>query len=92
MSCSETVMVLALFFMICCDVELNPGPYENVNLKIAHLNICSLNAPNKFGEVASAILNHKFDIFALSETYIGSNNLICGIYYRALGGDLNFEY
>ena len=62
MSCSETVMVLALFFMICCDVELNPGPYENVNLKIAHLNIRSLNAPHKFGEVSSAILNHKFDV------------------------------
>ena len=72
-SCSQTVMVLALFFMICCDVELKPGPYENVNLKIAHLNIRSLNAPNKFWEVASAILNHKFDIFALSETWLNDS-------------------
>ena len=78
-------MVLALFFMICLDVELNPGPYQNVNLKIAHLNIRSLNAPKKFGEIASAILNHKFDLFALSETWLNdsiSNDLfsITGYY------------
>jgi hypothetical protein len=49
------------------------GPYQNVNLKIAHLNIRSLNAPNKFGEIASAILNHKFDLFALSETWLNDS-------------------
>jgi hypothetical protein len=77
--CLQLLMVLALFVMICLDVELNPGPYQNVNLKIAHLNIRSLNAPNKFGEVASAILNHKFYIFALSETWLNdsiSNDLL----------------
>ena len=71
--CLQLLMVLALFFMICFDVELNPGPYQNVNLKIAHLNIRSLNAPNKFGEIASAILNHKFDLFALSETWLNDS-------------------
>ena len=59
--------------MICCDVELNAGPYQNVNLKIAHLNIRSFNAPNKLSEVPSAILNHKFDIFALSETWLNDS-------------------
>ena len=49
-SCSQTVIVLAVFCMIWCDVELNPGPYENVNLKIAHLDIRSLNAPTKLWE------------------------------------------
>ena len=59
--------VAGSFFMICSDVELNPGPYRTINLNIAHLNIRSLTAHNKFEEVASAILNNKFDIFALSE-------------------------
>jgi hypothetical protein len=71
--CLQLLMVLALFFMICLDVELNPGPYQNVHLKIAHINIRSLNAPNKFGEIASAILNHKFDLFALSETWLNDS-------------------
>ena len=54
-------------------VESNPGPYQNVNLKLAHLNVCSLNAVNKFEEIASIVLNQKYDIFALSKTWLNDS-------------------
>ena len=71
--CLHCLILLVIFFLICTDVESNPGPYQNVNLKLAHLNVRSLNGVNKFEEIASIILNQKYDIFALSETWLNDS-------------------
>ena len=68
--CLHCLILLLIFFLICTDVESNPGPYQNINLKLAHLNVCSLNAVNKFEKISSIILNQKYDIFALSKTWL----------------------
>ena len=57
LGCLHCLILLVIFFLICTDVESNPGPYQNANLKLAHLNVRSLNAVNKFEEIASIILN-----------------------------------
>jgi hypothetical protein len=72
--CLYCLILLVLFFLLCTDVESNPGPYQNINLKLAHLNVRSLNfAVSKFEEIASIILNQKYDIFALSETWLNDS-------------------
>ena len=65
------------------DVELNPGPancsttneFEKStgNVKIAHLNVRSLKCREHFVLVKEAILENKFDIFTISETWLNSS-------------------
>ena len=74
------LVLLVIFFLICTDIESNPGPYQSFNLKLAHLNVCSLNAVDKFGEISSIILNQEYDIFALSGTWLNYLFSIPGYY------------
>ena len=65
------------------DVELNPGPANcssgdkseksNGNVKIAHLNVRSLKCREHFVLVKNAVLENKFDIFTVSETWLNSS-------------------
>ena len=65
------------------DVELNPGPancsttneFEKStgNMKIAHLNVHSLKCREHFVLVKKAVLENKFDIFTVSETWLNSS-------------------
>ena len=65
------------------DVELNPGPANcssgnkseksNSNVKIAHLNVRSLKCREHFVLVKYAVLENKFDIFTVSETWLNSS-------------------
>ena len=64
--CLHLGFLLALFFLSCSDVEINPGPERSLSLKLGHLNVRSLNVVDKFEEIASIILNEDFKIFALS--------------------------
>ena len=70
--CLHFGILLALFFLSCSDVEINPGPERSLLLKLGHLNVRSLNVVDKFEEIASIILNEDFKIFALSETWLNS--------------------
>ena len=36
-------MLLAIFFLICIDVHVNPGPERSTSLKVGHLNAQSIN-------------------------------------------------
>ena len=67
------VVLLALFFLFCCDVELNPGPNRTCSLNIGHLNVRSLNVVEKFEEVATIIMQQQFHIFGLTETWLNSS-------------------
>ena len=71
--CLHFGILLALFFLSCSDVEINPGPGRSLFLKLGHLNVRSLNVVDKFEEIASIILNEDFKIFALSETWLNSS-------------------
>lgn len=55
--CLYVGTLLTIFFLLCSDVELNPGHERTVSLKIGHLNVRSLNpftkASCKFDEIAS---------------------------------------
>ena len=73
MVCLHFGTLLALFFLTCSDVEINPGPERSVSLNIGHLNVRSLNVVDKFEEIASIILNEDFKIFALSKTWLNSS-------------------
>ena len=63
----------ALFFLFCCDIELNPGPNRTCSLSIGHLNVRSLNVVEQFEEVATIIKQKQFHIFGLSETWLNSS-------------------
>ena len=62
------------------DIELNPGPQnfsvkesdgENANsMKLAHLNARSLKRREHFILVKETILDNKFDVFTVSETWL----------------------
>ena len=67
------VALLALFFLLCCDIELNPGPNRTGSLSIGHLNVRSLNVVEKFEEIATIIMQKQFHIFGLSETWLNSS-------------------
>ena len=65
------------------DIELNPGPANcsttnelkksTGNVKIAHLNVRSLKCREHFVLVKEAVLENKFDIFTISETWLNSS-------------------
>ena len=65
------------------NIELNPGPANcsttnelkksTGNVKIAHLNVHSLKCCVHFVLVKEAVLENKFDIFTISETWLNSS-------------------
>lgn len=65
------------------DVELNPGlancsttnkfGKSSGNVKVAHLNVRSLKCREHFVLVKEAVLENKFDIFTISETWLNSS-------------------
>ena len=71
--CLHIAALLSIFFIICFDVLLNPGPFKNFSLCIGHLNVRSLNIADKFEEVATIIKDKKFDIFGLAETLLNNS-------------------
>lgn len=74
-ACLTYVMfILYLIILLCGDIEINPGP-RSFNLTIGHINARSLNMEDKFDEISSIVLDRKFDIFAVSETWLGTSIL-----------------
>ena len=71
--CLHIAALLSIFFTICNDVQLNPGPFKKFSLSIGHLNVRSLNIADKFEEVATIIQDKKFDIFGLTETWLNNS-------------------
>ena len=65
------------------DIELNPGPSNcsttnelkkaTGNVKIAHLNVRSLKCREHFVLIKKSVLENKFDIFTISETWLNSS-------------------
>ena len=66
--------LLSIFFIICNNVQLNPGPFKNFSLSIGHIIVRSLNIADKFEEIATIIQDKKFHIFGQTETW--QNNSI----------------
>ena len=61
------------------DVEIKPGAH-NLTLNIGHIDARSLNVEDKFDEISSLVIEHKLDIFAVSETWLNpsiSGDLLC---------------
>ena len=56
-----------ILILLSGDIEINPGPCRNLTLNIGHINARSLG-----DEISSLVLNEKFDIFAVSETWLNS--------------------
>ena len=56
------VVYIALFFLFCCDVELNPGPNrtKSCSPNFGHLNVRSLNVAEKFEEVNNSVSDDAF--------------------------------
>lgn len=67
------LMTLISLLLQCGDVEVNPGPPRNLTLNIGHVNARSLNIESKFEEISSLVLDHKFYIFAVSETWLNQS-------------------
>ena len=49
-------------------IELNPGPPEQKQLKIAHVNINGITAENKLDELEQFIETNAIQILAVTET------------------------
>ncbi len=66
----------------CGDIEVNPGPINIItkNVNIGYVNIWSILAPTlkhnltKFEMVKNHILQHDYDIFGMSETWLDHND------------------
>ena len=75
--CFHVAVLLAIFFLMCSDIELNPGPNRSLALNVGHLNARSINISrsdssivNKFEEITSVIFRKNFHIFAITETWM----------------------
>lgn len=69
------LFVFAVISLILAgDIELNPGPKLS-SLMIGHINARSLAVEEKFDEISSFILDTKFDVFAVTETWLDSKTL-----------------
>ena len=66
------VMLFIVYIRIILsnDVQLNPSPSSSFSL--GHLNVRSLNK-EKFEEICFLIKENKFDIFAVSETWLNEH-------------------
>jgi hypothetical protein len=53
------------------DIEINPGP-RLCAMSIGHINARSLKVQEKCDEISSFIVDSKFDVFAVSETWLDS--------------------
>jgi hypothetical protein len=67
------IVLFSLLILLSGNVETNPGPPTNVTLNIGHINARSLNDSDKFEEIVSLVLEHKLDIFAVSETWLNNS-------------------
>lgn len=78
--CNSTLTFRPLLKLID-DIELNPGPNYSVkantrntnNVKVAHLNVCSLKCRNQFWLVKETILSIKFEMFTISESWLDAS-------------------
>ena len=64
------VTLLGLLILLSGNVEINPGPSNDLSLNIGHINARSLRSEDKFEEIVSLVLDLKLDIFAVSETWL----------------------
>ena len=55
--------LLLFLFLVCFDVEINPGTDCFTSLNLGHLSVRSLNVVDKFGEIASFISNEGLIFF-----------------------------
>jgi hypothetical protein len=67
------VTILGLLILLSGNVEINPGPSNNLFLNIGHINARSLRSEDKFEEIVSLVLDLKLDIFAVSETWLNDS-------------------
>ena len=71
-------MLLPIFFLICVDVHVNPGPERSTSLKVGHLNAWSINISRRSNviekfDITSIIVNENFNIFAFSKTWLNAS-------------------
>lgn len=78
-------LTFRLLLKLIFDIELNPGPNVSSNcsvkantrntnnIKIAHLNVFSLNCRDHFLLVKENISSNKFVVFTISETWIDAS-------------------
>jgi hypothetical protein len=69
------VLSLSILLLLSGSVHPNPGPRQSY-LSIAHLNARSLNICDKISEISVIAFQHKFDLFAFSETWLNPNFLM----------------
>jgi hypothetical protein len=50
-------------------------PSYGRGIKIGHVNIRNLMSKTKFHDLQSLIINHRYDVFAISETWLWKNKL-----------------
>ena len=67
------VTLLGLLILLSGNVEINPGPSNDLSLNIGHINARSLRSEDKFEEIVSLVLDLKLDIFAVSETWLNDS-------------------
>ena len=79
------------------DIELNPGPNQgpstrqanrtsNNNVTVAHLNVRSLNCRDHFIQVKQTVLENKFDVLTISESWL--DNSVTNLELEIPGYDL----
>ena len=76
--CLHFGTLLAILFLICVDVHVNPGPERSVCESWSfesseYKHFARANVTEKFEEITSIILNENFSIFALSETWLNAS-------------------
>ena len=72
LSFSNLFLFFLFLILLSGDIHLNPGPRQ-LSFSMAHMNAHSLNATDKLNEILALKLEHKFDIFAISETCLNAN-------------------
>ena len=78
------------------DIELNPGPNQGTskrqanktrnNVTVAHLNVRSLKCRDHFIQVKQTVLENKFDILTISESWL--DNCVTNLELEIPGYDL----
>lgn len=71
------LLIVLVLLIISGSVHPNPGPRQPC-LSVAHLNVRSFGvsgSSDKFDEICSFISLHKFDVFAVSETWLNERIL-----------------
>jgi hypothetical protein len=63
------VLLIQCLIAICMDVHPHPGPVQQDQMNICHLNIRSLNADKRLGACVTQLAGN-FDIITMTETWL----------------------